>query len=104
MSGFSFVIITFIYLPDEPHQCTVILSPKLTVSIPCEGSYCRALVALSFALSPFWFSFYLLRCFDVNILGWELGVFSTVNFIIGLMVMRFAPGGDGTMATMFAVS
>lgn len=74
------------------------------MSIPCEGSYCRALVALSFALSPLWLGVYVMSNFDINIWGWKMGVFFALNFFIGIMIMRYAPGGDGTMAPMLAVS
>ena len=80
------------------------LARKLTVSIPCEGSYCRALVALSFALSPLWLGVYFMSSFDVNLWGWPMAVFVSMSFFVGLMIMRFAPGGDGTMATVLAVS
>mmetsp|Transcript_1873 Transcript_1873/g.3866 ORF Transcript_1873/g.3866 Transcript_1873/m.3866 type:complete len:1018 (+) Transcript_1873:91-3144(+) len=76
---------------------------KLTVSIPCEGSYCRALVALSLALSPLWLGVYAYSNFDVNLWGWKMGVFVSITSVVGLMIMRYAPGGDGTMATMLAV-
>ena len=79
------------------------LARKLTISIPCEGSYCRALVALSFALSPLWLGVYSLSNFDVNLWGWPMAVFITLSSLVGLLIMRFAPGGDGTMATMLAV-
>ncbi|KAL7543554.1 hypothetical protein ACHAWF_007414 [Thalassiosira exigua] len=77
---------------------------KLTVSIPCEGSYCRALVALSFALSPLWLGVYLLENFDVNLWGWQMGVFMAGTTLVGAMIMRYAPGGEGNMATVVAVS
>lgn len=80
------------------------IARKLTVSIPCEGSYCRALVATSFALSPLWLGAYALSSFDVNLWGWEMAVFVGISFSVGLLVMRYAPGGDGTMTTMLAVS
>lgn len=79
------------------------LARKLTVSIPCEGSYCRALVALSFALSPVWLSVYLLNSFDVNVWGWYMGVYVSLTSLIGLIIMRFAPEGDGTMSPFIAV-
>ena len=75
---------------------------KLTVSIPCEGSYCRALVALSFALSPLWVGVYVYENFGVDLWGWKMGVIVGSASFIGLLIMRYAPGGDGTMATMFA--
>ncbi|KAL9189627.1 hypothetical protein ACHAXT_009302 [Thalassiosira profunda] len=76
---------------------------KVTVSIPCEGSYCRALVALSFALSPLWLGYYFWSNFDVDLWGWMMAVLVAASTFVGLLVMRYAPGGDGTMATIFAV-
>mmetsp|Transcript_26937 Transcript_26937/g.60923 ORF Transcript_26937/g.60923 Transcript_26937/m.60923 type:complete len:786 (+) Transcript_26937:243-2600(+) len=78
---------------------------KLTVSIPCEGSYCRALVALSFALSPLWMGVYLLN-FEINLFqGWPIAFafYISTSAIIGAFIMRFAPGGEGNMTTMLAV-
>eukprot|EP00580_Thalassiosira_gravida_P015578 CAMPEP_0201661904 /NCGR_PEP_ID=MMETSP0494-20130426/4135_1 /ASSEMBLY_ACC=CAM_ASM_000839 /TAXON_ID=420259 /ORGANISM="Thalassiosira gravida, Strain GMp14c1" /LENGTH=469 /DNA_ID=CAMNT_0048140137 /DNA_START=205 /DNA_END=1613 /DNA_ORIENTATION=+ len=79
------------------------VSRKLTVSIPCDGSYCRSLVALSLALSPLWLSVYGYTSFDVNLWGWKMGIFVACTFIGGLMILRYAPGGDGTMAAVLAV-
>lgn len=79
------------------------LARKLTISIPCKGSYCRALVALSFALSPLWLGVYFLSNFDVNLWGWPMGLSAITSFFVGAMIMRYAPGGDGTMATIIAV-
>ena len=79
-------------------------SSQLTVSIPCEGSYCRALVALSLALSPLWVGIYAWNNFDTNLWGWQMGVFVAVTLPLGLMILRYAPGGEGTMATFLAVS
>eukprot|EP00573_Skeletonema_grethae_P003116 CAMPEP_0201690490 /NCGR_PEP_ID=MMETSP0578-20130828/3927_1 /ASSEMBLY_ACC=CAM_ASM_000663 /TAXON_ID=267565 /ORGANISM="Skeletonema grethea, Strain CCMP 1804" /LENGTH=862 /DNA_ID=CAMNT_0048175503 /DNA_START=34 /DNA_END=2622 /DNA_ORIENTATION=- len=76
---------------------------KLTVSIPCEGSYCRALVALSLVLSPLWVGVYAWNNFDTNIWGWQMGVFMSIALPLGLMLLRYAPGGEGTMATFLAV-
>ena len=74
------------------------------MSIPCEGSYCRALVALSFSLSPLWLGMYLRKNFDTDLWGWPMAVFMAITFFVGSMIMRYAPGGDGTMATAIAVS
>jgi len=76
---------------------------KLTVSIPCEGSYCRALVALSLALSPLWVGIYAWNNFETNLWGWQMGVFFSITLPSGLMLLRYAPGGEGTMATFLAV-
>lgn len=48
---------------------------QLTVPIPCEGSYCRTLVALSISLSPLWLGLYLLNRFNVNVWGSKIGDF-----------------------------
>mmetsp|Transcript_14621 Transcript_14621/g.31786 ORF Transcript_14621/g.31786 Transcript_14621/m.31786 type:complete len:933 (+) Transcript_14621:33-2831(+) len=76
---------------------------KLTVSIPCEGSYCRALVALSLALSPLWLVVYCYSNFGINIWGWKMGFFVACASVGAMLIMRYAPGGDGTMATLLAV-
>ena len=80
-----------------------LLARKLTVPIPCEGYYCRGLVALSLVLSPIWFGFYLWNEHGMNIF-WKDGV-SYVGILLGLflviaaLVIRFAPGGaDGVMS------
>jgi solute carrier family 24 (sodium/potassium/calcium exchanger), member 6 len=81
------------------------LRPQATISIPCEGYYNRGFIALSMALSPLWFAFYLL--------GHEIHMFSkgtifyflpywAVCVIIAAMVLRFAPGGEGNMAMIAA--
>ena len=75
---------------------------KLTIPIPCEGYYVRGLVALSLALSPLWFGYYMWNAFEYNILsngGWLyfLIIWLLLCFA-ALCVQRYAPGGDGTMA------
>jgi sodium/potassium/calcium exchanger 6 len=79
---------------------------KVTVSIPCEGSYNRGLVALSMALCPLWFAYYIWVGHEVNLLSKQnlaffifLEVFAIVSASI---VMRYAPGGSGTMALTVA--
>ena len=61
-------------------------------------------MALSLALSPLWVGTYAWNNFDANIWGWKMGVFVSVTFPLGLMILRYAPGGEGTMATFLAVS
>ena len=77
---------------------------QLTVPIPCEGSYCRSLVAISSALSPLWLGFYLMNSFEVNVWGCQLfGVYVSLAIVIGLLILRYAPGGDGIMSPYIAV-
>ena len=47
---------------------------------------------------------YLRKNFDTDLWGWPMAVFMTITCFVGLMIMRYAPGGDGTMTTAIAVS
>ncbi|KAL7516372.1 hypothetical protein ACHAWX_003934 [Stephanocyclus meneghinianus] len=80
------------------------LCRKFTVSIPCEGSYCRPLIALSLALSPLWLGFYFQMQFQIDLWDVRMAVFVSVMTIFGILVIRYAPSGDGTMASYFSVS
>jgi sodium/potassium/calcium exchanger 6 len=95
--GDVYVVNKFLLLCELPFT----MLRKLTVPIPCEGYYCRALVALSLALSPLWFTYYLWDGHGVNllsagrwyyVLGWEIFVCLTA-----MLVLRFAPGGEGSI-------
>jgi len=79
---------------------------KLSVPIPCEGYYCRAVVALAVSASPVWISLYLLLQHDIN-LFWTGGfpyvlIMTIASCTIGTLVARFAPGGDGEMNLLFS--
>lgn len=74
---------------------------KSTVPIPCEGYYCRALVALSLVVSPVWLGIYFYVFFDKFLL-WECLVLSALMMIAALFIMRYAPGGDGNMNLLIA--
>jgi sodium/potassium/calcium exchanger 6 len=80
-----------------------LLARKLTVPIPCEGYYCRGLVALSLVLSPVWFGVYLLNEHEMNIF-WKdgvsyVGILLALFLVIAALVIRFAPGGaEGVMS------
>lgn len=70
---------------------------QLTIPVPCDGYYCRPLIALSIALSPLWLWYYFWDQFDVNIMDTStVTIFSIFffPFLLGLMVLRFAPCGD----------
>jgi solute carrier family 24 (sodium/potassium/calcium exchanger), member 6 len=77
---------------------------SLTVPIPCEGYYTRAMVAASLSLSPLWFAFYMWCEHSVNAF-WNPPLFY-VHFVVclamGALVLRHAPGGDGVMNLMVA--
>jgi sodium/potassium/calcium exchanger 6 len=74
-----------------------VIARKVSVPIPCDGYYCRALVALSVFMSPLWFGVYLWNEYDIHIFKYA-SMAMIVTFAIGAMILRFAPGGDGTMA------
>jgi solute carrier family 24 (sodium/potassium/calcium exchanger), member 6 len=79
---------------------------QVTVPIPCEGFYCRALVALSLAVSPLWFVYYLWSGHDFNMLaGGRWPFFLILELAVcafALCILRFAPSGNGEMALAFA--
>jgi sodium/potassium/calcium exchanger 6 len=78
----------------------------LTVPIPCDGYYNRGLVALSVAVSPLWFVYYLWAGHDINLLAKEFvfyfGFVWLLAIMVGALVLRFAPSGEGTMALVVA--
>jgi hypothetical protein len=60
---------------------------------------------VSLTLSPLWLWFYFLDQFDVDIFSSHVGyVLSTMTLATGLVVIRFAPGGDGPMDFYMVVS
>lgn len=74
---------------------------KCSVPIPCEGYYCRALVALSLVISPIWLGIYFYLFFETN-LFWGSGfpyilILCFVTAFAAVCIMRYAPGGDGNM-------
>ena len=87
------------------------IARQVTVPIPCEGYYCRGLVALSMILSPIWFVFYLWHGHETNILGssftrWMIfAIFELCVTIFALCIIRYAPRGgphNGEMSLLFA--
>ena len=79
---------------------------KATIPIPCEGYYNRGFVALSVALSPLWFTYYILVQHDIEL--WSNSrlpyfvSYLAFSIIIGAFVLRFAPGGEGNMSLIAA--
>ena len=73
------------------------MSFQLTIPVPCDGYYCRPLIALSIAFSPLWLWYYFYDQFDVNIVDCSTTTVFLIfflPFLLGLMVLRFAPCGD----------
>jgi sodium/potassium/calcium exchanger 6 len=79
---------------------------KLTVPIPCEGFYVRAMVALSVAIAPVWLVYYLWNMHDINLLddgGWFYFLVLWLLFCFGsVLILRYAPGGEGDMSLHLA--
>ena len=79
---------------------------KATVPIPCEGYYNRGVVALSVALCPLWFAYYIRVGHDVNLVSKHNFVFfiivEVLAIVAGVAVMRYAPCGSGTMTMIVA--
>jgi sodium/potassium/calcium exchanger 6 len=79
---------------------------KLTVPIPCEGFYVRAMVALSVAISPVWLIYYLWNMHGINLLddgGWFYFLVLWSLFVFGsALILRYAPGGEGDMSLHLA--
>lgn len=82
-----------------------LLARKLTVPIPCEGYYCRGLVALSLVISPIWFGVYMWNEHEVNIF-WKdgvsyVGILVAFFLVVAALVIRYAPGGsEGVMSLL----
>jgi solute carrier family 24 (sodium/potassium/calcium exchanger), member 6 len=78
----------------------------MSIPIPCEGYYCRGILAVSVLLSPLWFGYYLNVGHDIN-LFWSGGfpwvlILLLISSCCGAMVLRYAPVGDGAMNLAFA--
>ena len=84
------------------HLCTTTqffpTKSKATIPVPCEDHYCRPLIALSMALSPFWVLWYLEVCY----LTIPASIFFVSALLIAISVLRYA--GDEKMPLVAAVS
>lgn len=80
--------------------------PQVTVPIPCEGYYNRGIIALSLVICPVWFAYYIWVGHDINLFSKHSMLFFIVIWSLavvgGVAVMRFAPGGEGTMSMIIA--
>ncbi|KAL7497204.1 hypothetical protein ACHAWT_005251 [Skeletonema menzelii] len=71
---------------------------KLTNPVPCDGYYCRPLVGVSIILSPLWLWYYFNDQFGYDFSSTYTGyLFCGSALLVGITVMRYAPGGDGPM-------
>mmetsp|Transcript_13617 Transcript_13617/g.19844 ORF Transcript_13617/g.19844 Transcript_13617/m.19844 type:complete len:791 (+) Transcript_13617:139-2511(+) len=79
----------------------------VTIPIPCDGYYCRPLLALSVALSPLWFGIYFWVEYEINLFydgGFPVIIFLfLLSGIVGSLILRFAPRGEGPMALLASI-
>ena len=78
---------------------------KITVPVPCDGYYCRPLVALSLIFSPFWLQLYLWQGFDITFEDPSVlfYILICIPILLGLLILRFGPMGDGPLPLILAV-
>ena len=76
---------------------------QLTVPVPCDGYYCRPLVAISVALSTLWVGLYYYLCYTENIFFPQILVAFPISAAIGLCVLRYAPYGEKNLSLALAV-
>ena len=73
--------------------------------MPCDGYYCRPIVAVSFVLSPIWIYFYFNDQFGVDIFDSHIGfLLVSSNLIIAALILRYSPDGEGPMDFITVVS
>lgn len=70
---------------------------QVTIPVPCDGYYCRPLLALSIALCPVWLWYYFRAQFDICIED-ASHTLILISFLlpalIAVLVFQFAPSGD----------
>jgi sodium/potassium/calcium exchanger 6 len=65
---------------------------QLTVPVPCDGYYCRPLLAISVALSTLWVGLYYWICYSQNIFFPQIIIVAfPLSLISGLLILRYAP-------------
>lgn len=73
--------------------------------MPCDGYYCRPIVAISLALSPIWIYFYFNDQFGVDIFASPAGfILVAANIIVAALILRHSPDGEGPMDFVAVVS
>ena len=72
----------------------------ISIPVPCEGYYCRPLVALSIAISPLWMWYYSYQQFGVDLMAGptvSVVLIVLVPLVCALLVLRYAPCGEVPM-------
>jgi sodium/potassium/calcium exchanger 6 len=77
---------------------------QLTIPVPCDGYYCRPLLAISVALSTLWVGLYYWICYSHNILFPQIILVAfPLSLIAGLMILRFAPYDERDLSLYLTV-
>lgn len=79
----------------------------LCIPVPCDGYYCRPLVALSATFSPLWMWVYMHVQFGFGAPTGTMGiigvhVIAAFSILLGLLVLRYAPCGSEPMENLYA--
>lgn len=77
-----------------------------TIPVPCDGYYCRPLVAISVAFAPVWMWYYLSESgMDADNDSFQTGTILAVVLFgtAGLCILRYAPCGEVPMRPSIAV-
>jgi len=78
----------------------------ISIPVPCDGYYCRPLVALSFAISPLWMWYYSYEQFGINLMAGptvSVVLIVLVPLLCALLILRYAPCGEVSMGVTAAV-
>jgi len=81
--------------------------PMLSIPVPCDGYYCRPLVALSIAVAPLWMWFCCYNQCGVDLMAgptYSIVLLVLVPVACALPILRFAPCGEVPMRLSVAVS
>lgn len=77
---------------------------QLTVPVPCDGYYCRPLLAISVALSTVWVGVYYWICYSQNIFFPQISfVAFPLSLIAGLLILRYAPYDEQNLSLYLTV-
>ena len=78
----------------------------ISIPVPCDGYYCRPLVALSFAISPLWMWYYSYQQFGVDLMAGptvSVVLITLAPLLCALLILRYAPCGEVPMRLTAAV-
>lgn len=97
--------VPYVLRSHDHHHASLFINSQLTNPVPCDGYYCRPVIAVSFALSPIWVYYYFNDQFGINIFSSSIGyILCTANILIAALILRYSPDGAGPMDFFLVVS